>query len=177
MGTTEKLLLLRHAHAAWAQPGVRDFDRPLDARGIEDAGLIGRTMAAEGLRPHITLCSPANRCVQTCDIVTGLLPDVTKIRQIPALYSRDHEYYLQLLGEQQEETVLIIGHNPMMEDTARALALTAEAWPAQRLQKGFPTAGLAIVDITQAAAGQPLGGHLTQFLTPKRLKKRLAAGQ
>ncbi len=32
-----RLFLLRHAKAGWALPGVRDFDRPLDASGIADA--------------------------------------------------------------------------------------------------------------------------------------------
>lgn len=177
MGTATRILLLRHAHAAWAQPGIADFDRPLDARGVEDAGLMGRAIAARGLAPDIILCSPANRCVQTCDIVTGSLPDETLVRQFDELYSSDHDFYLRLLSQQQASTILLIGHNPMMEDTARELAITAETWPAHRLQKGFPTAGIAIVDIAGSTGRTQFSGHLSEFLTPKRLKKRTEGEQ
>ncbi|MCR9135014.1 MAG: histidine phosphatase family protein [Alphaproteobacteria bacterium] len=171
MARTKTILLLRHAHAAWAQPGIRDFDRPLDERGVEDAGVVGRAMAAEGLNPDLVLCSPAKRCVQTCDIITALLPDTCDIRHLPALYSKDHRYYVEQLAEQEAETALLIGHNPMMEDTAHALAHSAEDWPAHRLQKGFPTSGLAVLDMVQSFDRADFGGHLTRFLTPKRLKK------
>ncbi len=172
MGKTEKILLLRHAHAAWARPGMRDFDRPLDARGVADAGLIGKAMAMAELQPDIVLCSPARRCVQTCDIVAGALPEPADVSWIEALYSSSHDFYLQLLLEQVAATVLLIGHNPMMEDTARALTRTAEAWPARRLQKGYPTAGVAIIDMSTLTDQTPYGGHLSEFLTPKRLKKQ-----
>ncbi|TIX99998.1 MAG: histidine phosphatase family protein, partial [Mesorhizobium sp.] len=39
-----KLYLLRHAKAGWALPGMRDFDRPLDASGIADAETMGAAM-------------------------------------------------------------------------------------------------------------------------------------
>lgn len=176
MGTIKQVLLLRHAHAAWAQPGVRDFDRPLDERGVEDAAVVGRAMASEGLLPDLVLCSPATRCVQTCEIVAGLIPGSFDIRHNHALYSNDHGYYLELLAQQEAATVLLIGHNPMMEDTAHALAFSAETWPARRLQKGFPTAGLAVIDITPSTHELKIGGHLARFLTPKRLKKNRVDG-
>ena len=34
---TFRLYLVRHAHAAWATPGVSDFDRPLDDTGRFEA--------------------------------------------------------------------------------------------------------------------------------------------
>lgn len=176
MGTITRILLLRHAHAAWARPGVRDFDRPLDERGVEDSAVVGRAMAAEGLIPDRVLCSPAARCVQTCDIIAGLIPASFDIRHNHALYSEDHGTYIDLLAQQEAATVLLIGHNPMMEDTAHALALSAETWPAHRLQKGFPTAGLAVIDVAPLAGELKIGGHLTRFLTPKRLKKNRVDG-
>ncbi|RUX92559.1 histidine phosphatase family protein, partial [Mesorhizobium sp. M7A.F.Ca.CA.004.04.1.1] len=36
-----RLYLLRHAKAGWALPGMRDFDRPLDASGRSDAEMMG----------------------------------------------------------------------------------------------------------------------------------------
>ncbi|RUZ11954.1 histidine phosphatase family protein, partial [Mesorhizobium sp. M7A.F.Ca.US.007.01.2.1] len=39
-----RLYLLRHAKAGWALPGMRDFDRPLDASGRADAEMMGAAM-------------------------------------------------------------------------------------------------------------------------------------
>lgn len=164
-------MLLRHAHAAWARPGMSDFDRPLDARGVEDACLIGETMRDQDLAPDVILCSPARRCVETCDIVLGYFPSEFKTDYIDDLYSRSHDRYLELLTAQTASTVLLVGHNPMMEDTASELAGSAEAWPRERLDKGYPTAGLAIIDFDGSRTDLLHGGHLGQFLTPKRLKK------
>lgn len=169
-GKTTSILLLRHAHAAWARPGMRDFDRPLDARGVEDACLIGEAMRAEDLVPKAVLCSPARRCVETSDIVTGYFATDFRTDYIDDLYSRGHNRYIELLSEQDGGVVLLVGHNPMMEDTARTLTGSAESWPGERLEKGFPTAGLAVIDF-DPSADLRMGGHLGQFLTPKRLRK------
>ncbi len=150
---------------------MRDFDRPLDARGVEDAGLIGETMRADDLAPDVILCSPARRCVETCDIVASCFPAEFKTDYIDDLYSRSHDRYLELLAAQNASTILLVGHNPMMEDTACELTGSAEAWPRERLDKGYPTAGLAIIDFDGSRTELRRSGHLGQFLTPKRLKK------
>lgn len=169
--STTTVMLLRHAHAAWARPGQRDFDRPLDRRGRDDAKLIGTTMAAEGLLPQIVLCSPARRCVETLDIIDAVLPDDLAVKYFDDIYTRSHNRYIELLSEQSASTLLLCGHNPMMEDTARALTETAESWAAHRLDKGFPTAGLAIVEAPYPPAELQRRGYLRRFLTPKRLRK------
>ncbi len=43
------LFLLRHAKAAPAAPGMRDFDRPLDAQGVREARLIGNALSGKGV--------------------------------------------------------------------------------------------------------------------------------
>ena len=149
---------------------MRDFDRPLDARGVADACLIGEAMRDEDLVPQIVLCSPARRCLETGDIVTGYFPTEFRTDYVDDLYSRGHNRYIELLSEQDSGVVLLIGHNPMMEDTARTLTGSADAWPGERLEKGFPAAGLAVIDFELAGDLQSRG-HLGQFLTPKRLKK------
>lgn len=161
-----RLFLLRHAKAAWAQPGMRDFDRPLQAVGRSDAEALGAEMAARGHAPERVLCSTALRARQTWAAVAdplgvGVETAVFEDR----LYSSDATGYLTLIQESADaETVLVVGHNPMMEDLAAALAGDGEA---SMLAAGFPTCGLAVMrfsdSLREAAPGK---GVLEAFLKP-----------
>jgi phosphohistidine phosphatase len=166
--------LLRHAHSAWARPGQRDFDRPLDERGIGDAQLVAAALAQYSPLPTTILCSTARRCQETCEIVLAHLPERPALVSDDQLYSRDEAYYVELLMRHTGTPVLLIGHNPMMEDTARLLSTTAKDRPGERLQKGFPTAGLATIEFRTAPDGSiRQDGHLSAFLSPKRLRKKV----
>jgi hypothetical protein len=61
------LILLRHAKSGWDDPGLRDFDRPLNAKGQRAAALVGRNLRAMGLSFDRVLASPAVRVVETID--------------------------------------------------------------------------------------------------------------
>lgn len=160
-----RLYLLRHAKAAWAAPGMRDFDRPLDATGEADARATGTAMQRQGFTPDLTLCSGARRARETLSgIAEGA--DTGRVLFLDCLYSEDAAGYLEAIRKHsgQVEALLVIGHNPMLEDLALALAATApQSGP---LSAGFPTSGLAVVDfhepLSQAAPGK---GTLIAFLT------------
>lgn len=161
------LYLLRHAKAGWAQPGMRDFDRPLDETGNADSETIGEAMAFSGYIPELTLCSGAARARQT---LSGVLAkaDAGKITFVDQLYITDAAGYLDMIRDHSEvNSLLVIGHNPMMEDLA--LALTGEGDEAARseLNAGFPTAGLAVIEFPSSfAAAAPGKGRLEAFVTP-----------
>ncbi len=168
-----KVYLLRHAHAAWARPGQRDFDRPLDEKGRQDAALMANVMRKRGYSPNLVLCSTAERCAETLRLVADVLPAGTEIRLLESMYGNDYRHYLQLIRETMSSSVMLVGHNPMIEDTANALAASAEDKAAIRLQKGFPTAGLAIIELDHRLQTPPDGGHLRELLTPKKAHKLL----
>ncbi|TJW64040.1 MAG: histidine phosphatase family protein, partial [Mesorhizobium sp.] len=65
MATTKQLLLLRHAKSSWDDPDLIDFDRPLSARGLKAAPLVGRELASQGWLPDLALVSPALRSRDT----------------------------------------------------------------------------------------------------------------
>ena len=70
----KKLLILRHAKAAWPL-GVDDHERPLAQRGHNEAPLIGRWMVEQGHIPDFILCSSALRTRQTCTWICNELGD------------------------------------------------------------------------------------------------------
>ncbi|HVS20274.1 MAG TPA: histidine phosphatase family protein, partial [Pyrinomonadaceae bacterium] len=63
------LVLLRHAKSSWKDGSVKDFDRPLNQRGLKTAPLVGRLMRKRKLKPDLVLSSPAERARQTARLV------------------------------------------------------------------------------------------------------------
>ena len=154
--TALRVFLVRHAHSGWATPGMRDFDRPLDERGREEAVRLSATLAVNGYQPDLVFCSNARRCAETLEILLARGGGAPVIERSDALYAAGHEAYLALIASVADEAVrsiMIVGHNPMIEDSAGALVHSDPAAYQQALGGGFPTAGLFIADCRQRGAG------------------------
>lgn len=162
-----RLYLLRHARAGWALPGVRDFDRALDEIGAADAQALGAAMAAAHYVPDLTLCSNARRARETLEGIAGHT-DIGRVLFLDALYTEDAAGYLSLIRDHGSfGSLLVIGHNPMMEDLATAVAGAGEPEACETLAGGFPTSGLAVVRFERGLDEAEQGsGHLEAFLTP-----------
>src|SRR4029079_309598 len=63
------LLLLRHAKSDWDDSSLRDFDRPLAARGERDAPRMGKALRKSGASPDFIVSSPAARAKATVEAV------------------------------------------------------------------------------------------------------------
>lgn len=165
-----RLYLLRHAKAGWALPGVRDFDRPLDATGIADAEATGKTMRAWAYVPELTLCSNAKRARETLEGIAANA-DTGRVVFTDDLYSSDAAGYLDKVRDNgQHGSILLIGHNPMMEDLAMAVSGSGEEAALHTLHTGFPTSGLAVIRFQTSLSEAQLGqGYLESFLTPADL--------
>lgn len=165
-----RLFLLRHAKAGWALPGMRDFDRPLDAEGTADAEATGLAMRAHGYIPELTLCSNAVRARQTLEGIAGTA-DTGRVLYFDDLYREDASGYLSIIRKSGSVgALLVIGHNPMMEDLALALAPKGDDDARATLHAGFPTSGLAILrfpgNLSEALPGT---GYLEAVLAPPHL--------
>lgn len=162
-----RLYLLRHARARWAAPGSRDYDRPLEPSGTADAGRIAKMMLEVGYVPDRVLCSGARRARATWEAASRHLP-VTDLRFMDRLYSSDAGGYLDIIREEGDDgSIMIVGHNPMMEDLAVALAGDGEAGALAAVKRGFPTCGLAVLRFsTPLSQIAPADGYLEDFLVP-----------
>nr|WP_297270384.1 histidine phosphatase family protein [Mesorhizobium sp.] len=162
-----RLLLLRHARAAWAEPGMRDFDRPLDATGRADADAMGAVMAREGVVPERVICSSARRARETWDAVMRHVP-VTDTIVTDQLYITDATGYLNFIRDNDAvDSLLIVGHNPMIEDVCFALARDGRDEATGARANGFPTCGLAVIDFDGGfGVVAPSRGFLEAFYTP-----------
>lgn len=145
-----RLFLVRHAHAGWALPGARDFDRSLDDLGHAEAARLASAVAVNGYAPEQIICSTARRCSETLGVVTGAGSFSGTVVYTDTLYTGGCETYLGLIANAQAEgrrSLMLVGHNPMLEETANALFSRDRATADSVLGRGFPTAGLLVVDL------------------------------
>jgi phosphohistidine phosphatase len=134
------LILLRHAKSDWSG-GEADIDRPLGKRGRRQAPDAGRWLAASIDSIDLAVVSPANRARSTWDLVSAEL-------EVPPTTRIDDRVYTDseggLLGvvrglPDDVETVVLVGHNPGLEDLVSLL--TGESVP-------MPTSALAVIEVT-----------------------------
>lgn len=163
-----RLLLLRHAKAGWAASGTSDFERPLTTSGRTDAAALGRHMQAAGLAPQVVLCSRARRTRESWDEVAGALMAPPEPILSDALYNSDTRRYLAAIRAAPAcDTLLVVGHNPMMEDLAFTLPGDDERYAMKRTGTGFPACGLAVLHFAEPLdALVPASGRLHAFLRP-----------
>ncbi|WP_424184531.1 SixA phosphatase family protein [Actinokineospora sp. G85] len=120
-----RLVVLRHAKSAWPE-GVPDYRRPLADRGRRDAPAVGRWLADRIGDINIALVSPATRTRQTWDLVAAELKTTPTVVHDEQLYGEGPDSVLGVLGTLPEtaDTVLLIGHNPDLEDLVETLTGT-----------------------------------------------------
>lgn len=153
-----RIYLLRHAEARQAAPGQKDFDRPLTDHGFATAEIVADEVAEKGYKPNLIISSTARRCRQTADAISRAVGPSTELRFADTLYNGTLDTYLSLIAAQTDQgAVMLVAHNPIIEQTLGYL-IGYEAL-ADALPRGFPTAGLAVIDATST------GWSLTDFVT------------
>ena len=182
------LLLFRHAKSAW--PDVADHDRPLARRGIRAAPVMGRWLREAGLLPGQVLCSTARRARETWQYAQPGLAATPPVTFDARIYEGAAADLLALIREVPPATgtLLLVGHNPAIEDLALLLAAApgAAAGPGPggsrpgdlaRMRSKFPTAAIAVLESAGTWAGLAPGrARLTAFVTPGDVGAGKAAG-
>jgi phosphohistidine phosphatase len=125
------LLILRHAKSSRKFPDLTDHDRPLNSRGKRDAPLIGKKLAKEGLVPDVIIASSAIRAHATAKKVAKASGYRGEIAVESSLYGRGPTTYLNILRNQldQYDKVLLVGHNPDVEQLLHILTGTEVVMP------------------------------------------------
>ena len=129
------LLVLRHAKSSWKHRDTSDHDRPLNKRGKRDAPRMGRVVAAQGLRPDVIVSSTAKRARWTADEVarhSGYEGAVQLERRL-YLASPDEIVDVVRAVAGAARRVLVVGHNPGLEDLVARLAGRPETLPTAAL--------------------------------------------
>jgi phosphohistidine phosphatase len=134
------LLILRHAKSSWDESDLPDHDRPLNKRGKNDAPRVGELLHTEGLTPDLIISSTARRARHTAELAGEACNYQGDLLLLHELYAAPPQAYLEALikVDDEFERVMVVGHNPGVEDLLQLL--TGESQP-------MPTAALARVDL------------------------------
>ena len=169
----KQLFLLRHAKSSWGDPELADHDRPLAPRGRRAAKLIAKHLRRQGIVPELVLCSPAARTRETLDLIAPALGEGVPVQIEDQLYAASEQMLLERVRAVEDgiESLLLIGHNPGLEQLALLLAGSGEKVAA--LARKDPTG--ALVTLEFSGPWPELGegsAELTAFVTPKQLAGR-----
>ena len=159
------LLIMRHAKSSWSYPELSDYDRPLNARGKQDAPRMGKHLRREGLIPDRILTSSAKRAQKTASKVAKSCGYSGKLKRLDVLYDTVTGVYFDVLQALPDtyQRVMVFGHNPTMEQLVNHL--TGE-------MKRMPTAAIAYIELPIQhwnALDLSTKGTLVNLWTPKTL--------
>ena len=131
----KKIFFLRHAKSSWSDFSLKDFDRPLSTRGIQDAKLMGNYFKAKNIDLDIVISSPSKRTKETLEHFFS--NNAPQIDYEKSLYHGHLDDILSVVTISIEEinSIMIVGHNPSMHEVTEYLS-------SDFLPK-YPTCGLA----------------------------------
>jgi phosphohistidine phosphatase len=160
------LLVLRHAKSSSYNSALDDHVRPLNKRGRRDGPRMGELLRKYGLIPDVVISSDAVRAQLTAKAVVEAARYAGEILLDHRLYLASAADILSLLRTVREkaETVMIVGHNPGLEELVAQL--TGD-------RQDLPTAALAQIvlpidqwgDLRRSTRGTLLGHWLPKDLT------------
>ena len=160
------LYLLRHAKSSWKEESQLDFERPLAGRGRKACGLIAKFIQSEGIEFDLLLSSSAVRARETIELVRQQAKLRSELRFDERIYEAPVTRLMEIISELENDRkgILLIGHNPGMEELI--LALTGE-------EKGMATASLAKIKL-KVSKWSEVGeakGTLEWIVRPKELEQ------
>lgn len=167
----KQVLLLRHAKSSWDDAQLKDFDRPLADRGLEDAPRMGDFVRRSGYKPSYIFSSAAKRATQTTRLfsqASEIEPDLIEWNE--DLYFGSMKDYIRQIqsADEEHERIMLVGHNPIMENTAGMLAGSEH-----KIAVRMPTAALVCLECFANTWKEVNPGtcQIKWMMIPKVLKK------
>lgn len=111
------LLVVRHGKSSWKDATLSDAQRPLKKRGVRQSQFIGNVLLENELVPQLILSSPAERALQTAEIIAGVSKVSKPVKLVESFYLAEPEAYIEALSKLPDsiERVMVVGHNPGLE--------------------------------------------------------------
>ncbi|MEM7507888.1 MAG: histidine phosphatase family protein [Pseudomonadota bacterium] len=170
------LLLMRHAKSSWAEPGLSDFDRPLNRRGIEAAPRMAHWLEERRLIPDTILVSSAMRTRQTIDLMREAVPTLPEPSFEKRLYHAAPGEMLNTLARLPDtaKQVMLIGHEPGLSILTQQFAGGQADADCARAFSHFPTAAIAVLkfEIEEWSGIARQIGSFVSFAVPREQPAR-----
>lgn len=117
------LLIMRHANSSWSYPDLSDFDRPLSKQGLQTAPFMGNIIYDDSLKPDLIISSSAKRAKQTAVLIKSVAEVKAEIEFSDKIYEASPTTLLLVISKVKDKNtkILLIGHNPGIEDFIRIL--------------------------------------------------------
>ena len=118
--------------------------------------------------------SSAQRTRETWELVSGAYKKPPDSTIEPRVYDASADKLLKLIRETKGDVhaLLVVGHNPAMEELADSLVTMGDPVSRDAMDEKFPTAALAVIDFpTDSWSDIAQGtGRLDRFVTPRSLR-------
>lgn len=161
-----RLWVIRHAKSSWGDPGLRDFDRPLNGRGKRDGPRMAEWLSAQEEPAEWLWTSTAVRARATAEFVQqgfGIPDD----HVVPAdeLYHASAEALLDTIRSTPASvrSAAIVAHNPGLTWLVNRLG-------PEPVTDNLPTFGVAAFEVAGAWSDVAFGRATLEILTgPKTI--------
>ncbi|PWL17909.1 histidine phosphatase family protein [Falsochrobactrum shanghaiense] len=141
-----QLLLLRHAKAVKAKPAMSDFERPLANEGLAALDLLAEAMKKSNLFPQRVVLSGSCRTRETAfGLIERLGVEIETIIDDGIYHGGPGDYMKAIMQHGDVERLMLVAHNPTIEELALSLCGHGNTDSIARLISGFPTAALATI--------------------------------
>jgi phosphohistidine phosphatase len=122
------LLLMRHAKSSWKESNIPDHDRPLNRRGRHDAPLMGKLLRDQKMNLDLILSSTALRAETTAKLIAKAAKYNGRIILDKMIYNAQPGDLLIIVSNCSDKynCILLVGHNPTVEETAQMITNTPE---------------------------------------------------
>lgn len=163
---TKKLILVRHAKSSWADTTIKDFDRPLNKRGIRDAPIMAKELYQKVPKIDCLVSSTANRAKLTAQRFIDHYDQEDHsldLSYTDALYHASAHQILEVVQgiENKYNSCILFGHNP-------GFTYFADYIDAQGIEN-VPTCGITSFnfDVDDWKNISPNNGRMEFFIYPK----------
>jgi phosphohistidine phosphatase len=164
---TKQLLVMRHAKSSWDDANLNDYRRPLNQRGLHDAPRMAEFVSQLHCLPKLIASSSALRAKQTAELFRQHCPaeEPIELLLVDEFYlapARVYLKYLSHLNEDSPDSVMVVGHNPGLEELVGRLS-------GESLH--FPTAAIAhfTIDVDNWSEIASVNCELKDFWCPKEV--------
>ena len=126
----KQLLIIRHAKSSWDDSIPKDFDRPLNERGLWDAPNMARRLLGKGIKIDAFISSTAKRAFTTA---TFFYEEYKKagnktlgVIGAPELYLAPPRIFRDVISAADDAytTIAVFSHNPGITEFANELTST-----------------------------------------------------